>query len=224
LILQLPPRGTVHVWRFPLSADAAHITRMTQVLSRDERARAGRLRFDRDRDRFVISRAVYRDVLGRYAGMPPEAVPLTAVPGEKPRSTALAFAHNLSHAHNVGVVGVAAEGDLGIDVDYLDREIDLGAVAPMALCGRELAAWNTLPPDERRSLFFSIWTRKEAILKATGDRHAFDFRDLDLAAITLPGSWSIASCSPERGYLAAIALRSAVMAHGSLLSVVTREV
>jgi hypothetical protein len=83
-----------------------------------------------------------------------------------------------------------------------------------------------LPAAQQRPAFFSAWTRKEAVLKAVGDRRAFEFRDLDVgptaetaaaaAAAALGGAWRIAAFTPSRGYAAAIALRLPEH-HGELL-------
>ncbi len=213
--MQGPAAGEVHVWRFPLTADAARVARLECILSIEERARAGRFQVDSGRRRFIVARAVYRDVLARYAGVSPAALPLTAVHGEKPRSPAVLYAHNLSHAHELALIAVTADGDVGIDVDYIDRPIDVTAVARAALTPSEHAEWEALPAAERRPAFFSLWTRKEAVLKAIGDRKAFEFRDFDAAAAGR--TWRIATFVPAEGYRAAIALRSAEYAHAAEL-------
>jgi 4'-phosphopantetheinyl transferase len=204
--MQPPAPAEVHVWRFPLTGDAARVGRLERILSVEERARSARFHFDTDRHRFIIARAVYRDVLARYAGVSPAALPLTAVHGEKPHSPVVPCAHNLSHAHELGLIAVAAAGDIGVDVDYVDRAVDLAAVARIALTPREHNDWSALPAGERQAAFFSVWTRKEAVLKAIGDRTAFEFRDFDAALAEQ--TWSIATFAPAPGYCAAIALRS----------------
>ncbi len=203
-----PAEGEIHVWRFSLADDSARASRLEHVLSHEERARAARFHFERDQRRFVIARAIYRDVLAPTPACPPSALPLTAVAGEKPRSRSLPYSHNLSHAHELGVVAVAARGDLGIDVDYIHRTVEMATVARAALTPREHAEWEALPAAARRPTFFSLWTRKEAVLKATGDPKAFEFGDMDAAAITLAGAWSLATFFPADGYCGAIALRS----------------
>jgi len=213
----------VHVWRFSLAGGESRAGRLEAVLSASEKARAARFRFERDRQRFIIARAAYRGVLARYAGLPAAALPLTSVHGEKPRSTATACAHNLSHAEGLGVVAVAADGDIGVDLDFLNRRVNLPALARVALTPREYAVWDGLPAAQQRTAFFSIWTRKEAVLKATGDRRAFEFRDLDLGSDEaaaagavgeqLGGRWAIETFTPAEGYCAAIALRSAEHRH-----------
>jgi 4'-phosphopantetheinyl transferase len=205
--MEPPAAGEVHVWRVPLTADAARIARLERILSAEERARVARFRFDRDRHRFIVGRAAYRDVLARYAGVSAAALPLTAVHGQKPLSPVVPCGHNLSHAHELGLIAIASDGDVGIDVEYVERPVDFAAVAPVALTPREHEAWRALPDGERGQAFFSLWTRKEAMLKAIGDRKAFEFSEVDAASAGR--AWAIATFVPASGYYAAIALRSA---------------
>src|SRR5438874_12407129 len=180
VLMQPPAAGEVHVWRFSLAVCASRAARLEHVLSAAENARAARFRFERDRQRFVVGRALYRGVLARYAGVSPAALPLTSVFGEKPGCEIAPCAHNLSHAHELGLLAVAASGELGVDVDFIERQVDLRTIAPSALTPREHAAWKALSSHEQRPAFFSVWTRKEAVLKATGDRKAFEFREFEV--------------------------------------------
>ena len=68
--LALPVR-TVHVWRAGLEyiREAARLRRLEQHLSVDERARAARFRFARDREQFVAARGLLREILALYLGV-----------------------------------------------------------------------------------------------------------------------------------------------------------
>jgi phosphopantetheinyl transferase len=66
-VLSLPAH-TVHVWRADLGLEAAYLRRLEQNLSADERKRASRFRFARDRDRFVGARGLLREILARFGG------------------------------------------------------------------------------------------------------------------------------------------------------------
>ncbi len=50
------PADAVHLWRADLGLEAAYLRRLERNLSADERGRASRFRFARDRDRFVGAR------------------------------------------------------------------------------------------------------------------------------------------------------------------------
>src|SRR6266700_198957 len=67
--LTLPP-GTVHIWQASLDPPAASVTQLEQLLADDERARAARFRFERDRRRFIVARGILRSLLARYTNCP----------------------------------------------------------------------------------------------------------------------------------------------------------
>src|SRR5258706_14958879 len=56
----------VHVWRVPLNQNPERLSELQEVLAPDERARAKRFRFDKDRNQFIESRPVLRLLLVRY--------------------------------------------------------------------------------------------------------------------------------------------------------------
>src|SRR5579883_1567651 len=68
-VLTLLP-GTVHLWQAALDQPAATVVLLEQLLSDDERARADRFRFERDRRRFIVARGILRSLLARYTNRP----------------------------------------------------------------------------------------------------------------------------------------------------------
>jgi phosphopantetheinyl transferase len=64
----------VHVWNAHFDPSNASADRQTQLLFQDERDRADRFHFARDRAHFIHSRAVVRALLGHYLDIPPEEV------------------------------------------------------------------------------------------------------------------------------------------------------
>lgn len=154
----------VDLWRVELDAgDPAGAA----LLDREERERAARFVFERDRRRFVAGRAAVRAILAAYVGRPPGALTFTqgrwgkpALPGG-PR-------FNTSGAQGWGLCGVG-EGDreLGVDVEQLRPVPDAASVAASSFTPEERAAWLALGGGDREA-FLRIWTRKEAALKALG--------------------------------------------------------
>lgn len=56
----------------------------------------------------------------------------------------------------------------GLDVEALRSDLDVVALAVEALADEERAVLEALPAAERVAAFLTYWTRKEAVLKATG--------------------------------------------------------
>lgn len=85
-------------------------------------------------------------------------------------------------SHSGSVVAVAIrEGDepLGVDVEAVsDAAGKLLEVAPDVLAAEERDAIDRLPHGERVAGLLRFWTRKEAVLKATGDGLRLPMRDL----------------------------------------------
>src|SRR4051812_3285788 len=79
----LPP-GDVHVWQALLDRDAAVVEHFASLLDDDERDRARRFHFPRDRDRFSVGRGLLRCLLGGYLSVAPAAVRLSYASTGKP--------------------------------------------------------------------------------------------------------------------------------------------
>ena len=56
----------VHVWRVRLNQTDWRVQQLQQILSDDERLRAERFHFDRDRMRFIVSQGMLRLIIGDY--------------------------------------------------------------------------------------------------------------------------------------------------------------
>jgi 4'-phosphopantetheinyl transferase len=202
------------------------MARLCQVLSADERDRAARFHFDRDRRRFMAGRGLLRLILARYLDRPPGSLRLSYGPRGKPalaesRGTPpLRF--NVSHAAGLALYAVGRDRELGVDVERIAPELEAG-IAERFFSPREVAALARVPPDRRSESFFACWTRKEAYVKAKGDGLALGLDQFDVSlapgepAALLhvdgdPGEtvrWSLLALDPGTGYAAALAVEGA---------------
>ncbi len=66
------------------------------------------------------------------------------------------------------VCAVTLNNDIGVDVEYLYRQVDHLALAQRFFTFQEAEILAALPADERAKRFFFYWTLKEAYLKARG--------------------------------------------------------
>jgi 4'-phosphopantetheinyl transferase len=190
--------GEVHVWRAALDGDAARVARLEQTLSEDERQRAGRFRFPRDRDHFIVARGVLRTILGAYLGLPSEMLRFQYGPQGKPDLTAdtllraaasglaeppLCF--NLSHSGGIVLYAVAHGREVGIDVEHIRADVVQEPVAERFFSPREVTTLRALPLDLQPRAFFACWTRKEAFVKARGEGLSLPLDAFDVSL--LPG-------------------------------------
>jgi 4'-phosphopantetheinyl transferase len=159
----------VHVWRVTLDTDPLPYS---GFLSEDERARAARFRFDRDRDHYTVARGVLRRLLGRYLEVRPSDLAFTYGEHEKPALAVPAgvdLRFNLSHSHGLALIAVSRGREVGVDIEYVQREVGDEGIARRFFSAAEVEVLMSLPEPDRRAAFFRCWTRKEAYLKGRGD-------------------------------------------------------
>ena len=144
-----------------------------ELLNPAEREQESRFYFARDRLRYLVTRALVRTVLSRYAPIRPEdwvfstnAYGRPEIVNEQARDTGLSF--NISHTHSLITMGVTKRRALGVDVEnFLAREVSLD-IADRFFAPQEVAALAATPQRQRQYRFFEYWTFKEAYIKARG--------------------------------------------------------
>jgi 4'-phosphopantetheinyl transferase len=211
----------VHVWAVSLDSPASgRLASASHLLSDDERARAGRFHFDRDRRRFVIGRAALRRLLGQYLEMDPAAVTFAYGPSGKPNLAAeldpdLRF--NVAHSGALALYAVTRYCEVGIDTERLRIIPELEEIAGHYFSPGENAQLVSLPWALRSEAFLVGWTRKEAYLKARGIglpalreievsllHGDLTLRSRSTQDLTAASSWSLGDLHPAPGYVAAL--------------------
>lgn len=198
---------------------------MVRTLSDEERARAKRFLFERDRNSFVASHGILREVLGRYSGRGPGEIEFTYGPYGKPElagdGSSRSFRFNLSHSDGVALIAVAKERAVGVDVEKIQPERAGEEIADRYFSREEVDELRALPAELRSEGFFLCWTRKEAYVKALGEGLRFP---LDSFQVSLsPGEpaqlfaeagagWSVESFDPS--FAAEARYAGAVVAEG----------
>jgi 4'-phosphopantetheinyl transferase len=161
--------GELHVWQAKVDPAGEEMSKLVRLLSPDERARAARFHFDRDRRRFVAGRGILRTILARYVGREPEALAFRYSPSGKPSLPGTTLQFNLAHSDGLAAIAVARGGAVGIDLEHVRPVPDCDRIMNSHFSAAEVEAISALPPAAQLRAFFTCWTRKEAYLKATGD-------------------------------------------------------
>ena len=167
------PDHQVDVWcAFLDEGEAPDLGQLHQsVLSSDEALRYARFHFDKDRQQFLLTRALIRDVLARYVGTEPSALVFTQNEYGKPvlaEPITCSVAFSLSHTQGLSVCAVAWNRMIGVDVERLDRTNCHPEIATRFFAPTEAAYLGRLEGEQRRLEFLRLWTLKEAFVKARG--------------------------------------------------------
>lgn len=156
----------MHVARLTMLRDG-HIALLDDL----ERSRAARYHFAADRARFVLGGALLRTVLARALDADAGSIRLDRAcercgePHGRPRVVDATAHVSVSHSGDVVAVALTAASPVGVDVESIVERPggDYAELYP-----------STCTPAEQpfvtsAAAFFTFWTRKEAVLKATGD-------------------------------------------------------
>ena len=170
----LPPLefGEVQIWRINLGDATNPPQGAPSFLSASEQATAARRRIGRTRDHFTIGRTCLKILLGNTLAVDPSRIILEQGPHGKPEIPTLNGSNlqfNVAHSKDTILIALSRQTTVGIDVEYIDQVTDIMEVAHANFTENEAAALAAIPDlKTRRLVFYSYWTRKEAIVKADG--------------------------------------------------------
>ena len=213
----------VHVWRMDLRSIHAQHMQLTKLLSPDEWAKAQSFHFEKDRERFIITRAMLRTILGHYLQQRPEALTFEYTSYGKPvlfnHEGGNSMSFNVSHSGDMALYAVASHSLVGIDVENVRRDQDIITIAQRFFTARENSSIIE-GGENARYIFYQYWTRKEALLKAMGKGVSYPMEQCDvsevngdrLAPVVLPNdeanntNWYVMDLFPGDDYAGAIAI------------------
>jgi 4'-phosphopantetheinyl transferase len=197
----------VHVWCAPLTVPEQRFDALSVLLSDDERARAGRLKFDVPRQECIVSRGTLREILGAYLAL--DAAGLRFEVGEqgKPSLAGLTvdLRFNVAHSGDILLVAVALDRDVGVDVEQVLPDVAFAEMTKRYFTESEQAIVTGA------DAFFRVWTAKEAFLKARGTGFAGGTKDFEVSLDPLrvaaaDPSWQLFGLDVDDGYRAMLAV------------------
>ena len=215
---------SAHLWILELNHPESLGPSDWALLSNQERERAARFHFERDRHRYISIHLTLRKLLSRYLDVDPSLIQFRTSEKGKPHldpaihPTKLYF--NLSHSADLAVYAFTLGIEIGVDVEAVRPIDDLKSIARSTFSPGEYDKLNTLPPNQELYAFFNCWTRKEALIKALGEGLSLPLDHFEVSLgeparllsyssdLLLDGSWTLVSLQPIFGYVGAIAIHA----------------
>jgi 4'-phosphopantetheinyl transferase len=214
----------VHVWRVALDDPRSDYREASCVLSSDERDRAERYHFEKDRLGFALCRSALRTILGGLVGEEPSRLsfeygasgkPALATPWRQQRHE-----FNVSHSHGLALIAVSCGRCLGVDVEQVRHLDDCNEIVGRFFSEREREDFARVAEHAKSEAFFRGWVRKEAVLKAKGTGMSLPLDSFDVSLLPGEGArllrmegppgeidrWSLADLDPARGFVGALAV------------------
>ncbi|WP_304516729.1 4'-phosphopantetheinyl transferase family protein [Cecembia rubra] len=218
-------KNQVDICRGPLSLSEKERDLFLEILSPEEKEKAFRFHFEKDRTAYIASRGMLRLFLSHYMEEKPESIQFEYNDFGKPflkngiYDKKLHF--NLAHAGNLVLFAFTSDQEIGIDVEFIREDFSIDTIVNNYFCSQEIQEIQKLDPSAAFTLFFKFWARKEAILKAMGKGLSFPLekcnvslvRGLDFSRVILTDAqevdkvWYVMDLLYEDKYTAALALK-----------------
>jgi 4'-phosphopantetheinyl transferase len=212
----------VHVYSGPLNPQSPHVDALRECLSEDERERAARFHFEKNRNEYILSRGSLRQFLAAYLKIPPQEVRFGYTRHSKPflADASQRVTFNISHTDGLVAFAFTLNHAVGIDVEAVRSNIKTEQIAERFFSVAERQALRDCAPEQRHPAFYRCWTRKEAYIKARGEGLSHPLAQFDVALDEHPERvllatrpdpaeikrWLMQPFTVPQGYAAAVAV------------------
>ncbi len=205
--------GEVHLWKTGLNEFPAPPPDKVALLSAEEQQRAHRLVKEEHRHNFIWSHVLLRMILSRYLSLPPDQFSFYLNEYGKPyliNELPFKIFFNLSHSKDLALFGFTQDVEIGIDVEWINPEIPFLELSARFFSKEEHEQLLQVPSSEQISIFYKMWVRKEAYIKALGKGLSHPLSNFNVSTLQSSpvkvGEWILSDIHISSEYAAALAL------------------
>ncbi|WP_069792062.1 4'-phosphopantetheinyl transferase family protein [Cyanobacterium sp. IPPAS B-1200] len=189
------------------------------LLSPDELDKIQRFKNKLQGDRTCIGRAKLRIILSSYLNINPDKIVFNYNKKGKPFLRDYPNLHfNLSHTDHWIVYGISNQL-IGVDIENISKQVKFKQLAKRFFCPSEFQLIEQVNQENKAKLFYTLWTAKEAYLKATGEglsggldaielSYNFLSEDIEIISENTRTEWQIKNLKIDNNYLVSVAVKS----------------
>lgn len=160
-------RQEVHIWKISVQDNFHDLFKKYRfILNREEFAKAKAFHWVGDVRSYLTSRIVQRVLFGKYLSESPPTIQFVNKKGKPSLIAKVPFRYNLSYTDKIIVISVGL-CESGIDIERIRHNFDYEELLPACFSDTE-SEYITYSSNDSREEFYLQWTRKEALLKYTG--------------------------------------------------------
>ncbi|WP_375332160.1 4'-phosphopantetheinyl transferase family protein [Candidatus Tisiphia endosymbiont of Temnostethus pusillus] len=173
----------VHIWSTYLLENPKDLDLQYSYLSTDEKERAEKFYFARDKIKFIQGRCLLRSIIAGYTGISVNDVQFKYNEYGKPKlkNNIIGLSFNVSHSHELLVLAFTRHNEVGIDIE-LTKEDDVSwLINANIFTNSEINLFKDLVNSNTREIFYKLWSGKEAYLKALGIGLSIPLNSVEIA-------------------------------------------
>jgi 4'-phosphopantetheinyl transferase len=176
---------------------------LLESLSADEITRGQRFVFEADQQRYLVARALLRNILGAHLGMPPAVLRFSTGSHGKPGLEDGAVDFNLSHSGDMVLIATTQGQQVGVDIEQVKFGHDLKDLAMSCFTARERGVVFS-DAAGARARFYEFWACKEAWMKADGRGLSLPLTEFSLVGLEPAGCYRIDPADPHEWRIQAL--------------------
>ena len=152
-----------------LTIDIGHLDDAAKFLSLDELIRVDRFYRLNDRKNFIYAHATLRLLLSYYCSCDPLLIDFSYGVHGKPHVSNLdeSLHFSISYGKDLQCIAIS-DTEVGVDLQFPVKGLDARGIASGFYTQEERNILEGLLDDEYLSFFYTLWARKEALIKASG--------------------------------------------------------
>ena len=162
---QIFNKSYLNIFLIDIDDHLIHLDDLFSILSEDEKEASKKYRLIRDRQKFIVSKAIRRNILSKYLELDPQTLSFFINDFKKPyviSEEALDFSVSYSGQY---IAMAFHSKEIGLDIEILSNLFDYETILGQVFSKDERLSINEA--SERTKQFYTLWTRKEALIKAT---------------------------------------------------------
>lgn len=181
-----------HVWKTKISENLSNLEMYSSLLTSTEQSLAARFYLDKDKNRYIISKAILKILLANYIKInlknnspSPSGILFEYNSYGKPflssKMNIYNLRFNLAHSGDSIIYIFANNCEVGIDIEYCDSKLITKEMFDSCCSSQEKFFLQNLPCSEINYIYFyMIWVVKEAITKSYGMGLSYDIKKISV--------------------------------------------
>lgn len=154
--------------------------KLFELLDQEEKDRALRFYFEKDKISFTIARAYLKLIISKYLKINNKDIHFSYNKYGKSYLKGSNLYFNISHSKDFAVYAFSNLGEVGIDIEFMREKVDFKNIIHRYFSKNEILDFNDLPEFQQKEAFFNGWSRKEAYIKAKGKGLSIPLNSFDV--------------------------------------------
>ncbi len=177
---QIFNKSCLNIFLIDIDHQLSHLDDLFSLLSEDEKEASKKYRLIRDRQKFIVSKAIRRNILSKYLELDPQTLSFFINDFKKPyiiSEEALYFSVSYSGQY---IAMAFHSKEIGLDIEIVNNTFDYETIQEKVFNNEERLSIKEAALKTKQ--FYTLWTRKEALIKATAQ--GIDDFFIDIPSLT----------------------------------------